>query len=99
MIASPLKTQKRWTPKGFTIDDEYGCLTNSERLEKANPKLRLVVGRTRIIGERKWGDHAWCVTPKGDIIDPYFIWRFPSEWNRIEYVEDSSAFDGEFEEG
>jgi len=75
MRAAPLNIQKRWTPKGFNVDDEYGCLTIAERLAKAKPRLKFTVGRTRFIGEKKWGDHAWCVNPKGNIIDPYFILR------------------------
>jgi len=94
--AASLNIQKRWIPKNFCIDDEFGCLTNAENLIRANHHLGFQVGRTRILGDKKWGDHAWCVTPKGDIIDPYFQWRFPKQWRLIEYVKDLSAFDGDF---
>lgn len=84
----------KWIPKGFKIDDEFNCLTNAENLADANPKLRFTVGRARSIGEKKWGDHAWCVAPDGSIVDPYFDKMFPQE--KIEYKEDNSVFEGHF---
>ena len=90
--------QRQSIPPGFSLDMEYGCLTNAEALAEANPALRFVVGNTRIIGETTWGEHAWCETGEGQIIDPYFMQRFTSTWNRIEYVEDLAAFDGAYGE-
>ena len=86
----------KWIPKGFKIDDEFGCQTAAETLAKRVPKLRMVVGRTRLQSERQWGDHKWCVTPDGTIVDPYFRWRFPDEWRDIVYKEDPTAFDGSY---
>lgn len=95
MKAASSKIQNQWIPKNFTIDDEFGCLTNAENLAKKNPDLKLQVGRTRLIKE-KWGDHCWCVNPKGKIIDPYFQYCFPTQWHLIEYKNDPNAFDGNY---
>lgn len=94
--AASKKVQAKWIPKSFRIDDEFGCLTHAERLAKSNIKLTFQVGKTRIVGSKKWGDHAWCISPKGNIIDPYFQWLFPNDWKNIEYVKDSTAFNGEY---
>ena len=93
--ATSFSKQRQWTPKTFSIDEDFGCQTNAERLVKANPRLKFQVGRTRIIGDKKWGDHAWCINPKGEIIDPYFMWKFSKDdkWRDIEYVVDDSVFD------
>ena len=96
MKVASLKVQKKWIPKDFRIDEEFGCQTCAEQLEASNPNLTFQIGRTRI-GKDKWGDHAWCTNPYGDIIDPYFQWRFPNECNRIEYVIDHTVFDGLYE--
>ena len=95
MKAASISTQRKWIPKNFQIDEEFGCLTNAERLEKRVKGLKFQVGRTRLPRD-KWGDHAWCITPKGSIIDPYFKWRFPNKWHLIEYQNDDKVFDGNF---
>lgn len=94
MKAASLQTQRKWTPKNFRIDEEFGCLTHAEKLAK-NKKLTFTVGRTRLGKKDKWGDHAWCITKRGSIIDPYFQWRFPDEWQSIEYHKDSKVFNGD----
>lgn len=95
MKAASLKLQRKWTPKNFCIDGEFGCLTHAEKLAK-NKKLTFTVGKTRLGKKDKWGYHAWCVTMRGSIIDPYFQWRFPNEWHLIEYKNDPEAFEGEY---
>ena len=92
MKAASKKLQSKWIPKDFHVDDEFGCLTNAERLEETIKGLRFQTGWTRFPGD-KWGCHAWCVTSKGSIIDPYFQWRFPNEWHLIEYKNDDDAFE------
>ncbi len=92
--AASYKTQQKWIPVNYHIDDEFNCLTNAENLSEMTG-LQLKVGRTRSPGE-KWGDHMWCCTPRGAIIDPYYQWLFPQIWKLIEYAEDESAFDGVF---
>jgi hypothetical protein len=82
----------KWIPKKFKIDDEFGCLSNAERLAKANPRLRYVEGFTRFRGTREWGAHAWCIAPDTTIVDPYFKHIYPSTWENIEYREDAKAF-------
>jgi len=93
MKAASIRTQKKWIPKNFLIDEEFGCLTHAERLESEVTRLTFQVGRTRFPGD-KWGDHAWCVTPSGSIIDPFFQWMFPDTWHLIEYQNDNTVFDG-----
>lgn len=83
---------KKWVPKGYQIDDEVGCLTNSENLAKAVPQLRLVQGYTRFPGERQFGEHQWCETPQGEIVDPYFQHKFPDRWATIEYRPSDEVF-------
>jgi hypothetical protein len=83
MKAASKKIQRKWTPKNFRIDDEFGCLTHAEKLEEMVDGLKFKVGRTKFPESNKWGDHAWCVTSKGSIIDPYFQWRFPNDWHLI----------------
>lgn len=95
--AASLKTQRKWIPKGFQIDDEFGCLTCSESLNEISNKLKLVYGITRF-PNGKWGDHAWNITPQGSIIDPYYMEKFPDTWMDIEYKESSKAFDGQYAE-
>ena len=95
MRASSKKLQGRWIPKDFRIDKEFGCLTHAEKLCQ-NKKLTFTVGRTRLGKKDKWGEHAWCITKRGSIIDPYFQWRFPNEWHLIEYKKDPRVFGGDY---
>ena len=94
MKAASVKTQRKWIPKDFQVDDEFGCLTAAEDLSEAVEGLTIRYGRTRLSG--KWGDHAWCTTPRGSIIDPYYQWAFPDLWHLIEYRLDDNAFDGNY---
>ena len=93
MRAATRATQHRWIPARFRLDLEFGCITNAERLHRSDSRLKLVVGRTRL-GCGRWGDHVWCSTPRGAVIDPYFMNLFPDRWGSVEYVPDQSAFDG-----
>lgn len=88
----------KWVPARYRIDEEFNCLTNSERLADRNPSLTWVVGRARRRGSKKWGDHAWCETPAGQIVDPYFRHRFPDHYQEIECQRDSTAFDEQFDD-
>jgi hypothetical protein len=84
--AAPLRTQRKWVPQHFRlIKGPNRCYSNADNLIKAKPQLRQVRGITRLGKGDGWGDHAWCITPHGHIIDPYFIHRFPKEWQDIEY--------------
>jgi hypothetical protein len=95
--AAPSLSEGQWIPKSYAIDDEEcNCLGNAERLADENPKLRFTVGYAKLPGKR-WGEHAWCVTPRGQIIDPYFQKLFPKSWRTIEYKEDDTVFDGHYE--
>jgi hypothetical protein len=84
--ASSKRTQVKWISRSFRlIKGANRCISNAENLIKQNKRLRLVEGKTRLNKRDKWGDHFWCITPRGNIIDPYFMFRFPTEWKDIEY--------------
>ena len=73
------------------LDDEFGCLTNAERLATKNPKLRYVEGWARLADGRQRGAHARCVAPNGKAVDPFFAREFPGK--SIEYRENERAFE------
>jgi hypothetical protein len=80
------RSKNRHVPKQYRLDLEFNCFTNSENLAKLNPKLTYVEGEARLKGDKSknaWGEHAWCVTKKGAVVDPYFEWKFPNQ--TIEY--------------
>lgn len=76
-------------PASYRLDLEFVCFTNAENLARSNPELEYVEGRARLVsGKRKgdWGHHAWCETKNGEVVDPYFEWKFPGR--KIEYMKD-----------
>ena len=106
--AKLFKSKNKHVPSNFRIDDEFGCLTHAEQLARLNPKLEYVEGWVKAPGE-KWGEnaHAWCQTKSGEIVDPYFEWRFGDRQKQIEYRAakpgddpfDRGIFDFEYENG
>ena len=91
--AASVKTQKKWVPERFRlIKGPNRCYSNADRLARSNKLLRMVEGITRIDKKDKWGEHAWCITPSGSVIDPYFRHRFPKEWHYIEYRADGKLY-------
>jgi hypothetical protein len=74
-------------PSSFRIDAEYNCFTNAENLAQlSRGQLRYTEGKARLVlgADRSWGDHAWTThTETGEVVDPYFEWRFPGR--KIEY--------------
>src|SRR3954468_17394055 len=63
---------------------DENCLGHTERLVAANPELRQAMGYAKG-NDGTWGAHTWAVSPKGEIVDPYFEWRFPN--TQYEYRE------------
>lgn len=75
-------------PAGYRLDLEYVCFTNAENLSMVTG-YTYVEGEARLRGDEgkdAWGDHAWCVTAEGVVVDPYFEWMFPGKV--IEYRAD-----------
>jgi hypothetical protein len=67
-------------PAGYLLDLGFNCLTNAENLALLSPGLHYVEGQARLrSGDTSWGDHAWCETAKGEVVDPYFEWKFPDQ--------------------
>jgi hypothetical protein len=67
-------------PKEYRLDLAFNCFTNAKNLAKMNPKLIYREGYCREKGKKgEWGNHAWCETAQGEIVDPYFEWKFPGE--------------------
>jgi len=69
-------------PKSYRLDLEYNCYTNNENAAKLNPNLIVVYGWCRLKGDTSkdaWGNHCWCKTKTGEIVDPYFEWKFPGQ--------------------
>jgi len=80
--------QPKWTSKNphvpaiYRLDLEFVCFTNAQNLADMNTRLTYVEGLCRLKGDCSkdaWGEHAWCVTPNGEVVDPYFEWKFPGE--------------------
>lgn len=66
-------------PNTYRLNLEYVCFTNAERLAR-KAKLRVVIGLCRMKGDQSnnaWGEHCWCISSKGEIVDVYFEWKFP----------------------
>jgi hypothetical protein len=77
-------------PKNYRLDLEFVCFTNAENLSRMNRNFKYVEGLARFKGDKSknaWGEHAWCVTKQGVIVDPYFEWKFPGK--KIEYRENN----------
>lgn len=79
--------QPSWTsanplvPETYRLDLDFVCFTNAENLADLTG-YEYVEGRARLVGgesETAWGDHAWCVTADGVVVDPYFEWKFPEK--------------------
>lgn len=67
----------------FRLDPESHCLGNTEALCDLDPTLTYQEGQVRDESSPTgWSDHAWATTPEGEIVDPYFEYRWPGkEWH------------------
>lgn len=83
--ARGFRSGNRHVPKAYRIDPEFNCLTNAENLAAMAKSLVYVEGWCKMRGDKKWGAHAWCQTRKGEIVDPYFEWRFGDRYPLLEY--------------
>lgn len=68
-------------PDEFRLDPyEHNCLGHADQLAELNPALTYVEGWARKSNRfAEWGAHAWCETADGEVVDPYFEWKFPGE--------------------
>ena len=83
--AASKRTQKRWVPKNFrTLKGPNRCYSVADKLGRSNKRLTVVYGFARTNKHCQWDEHAFCVTPNGSIIDPYFMQRF-DDWATILY--------------
>ncbi len=75
-------------PSSYRLDLEYVCFTNAWNLHLLTG-YNYVEGKCRLKGDKSkdaWGNHAWCVAPSGQVVDPYFEWKFPGQ--QLEYKEE-----------
>lgn len=79
-------------PANYRLNLEFVCFTNAEKLARIT-KLRCVTGLCRQKGdtsETAWGEHCWCITKTGEIVDPYFEWKFPGATLEYKQYKDQS---------
>jgi hypothetical protein len=77
-------------PEDFGSDwpEDVGCRSYAEKVNELNPELRYTEGWTRAKGsEKKWGEHAWNVSPQGEIIDQYYELHPYAHKGPVEYHE------------
>jgi hypothetical protein len=84
-------------PDSFAIDPEFACLTHAEQLADLNPALIYREGWTRLHDSDAWGCHAWCETATGEIVDPYFEWRWPGA--AVQYLVADPQTEDPFDRG
>jgi hypothetical protein len=80
------RSENPLVPAAYRLDLEFVCFTNAENLAALAPHLSYVEGLARLLDDESsnaWGEHAWCQTEAGEVVDPYFEWKFPGQG--IEY--------------